>query len=261
MLPNFLFSREKPSAGHPSSTVAPEQAGALTDFLLVEESSRHHNPTSEYTSHFSARTTSTDIAIRSALSNHHPHLTLTACLDYNFDILGYSNAGHVTLTPWKKDLSFLTKLSFVPSPRRADGPGKVGESIDFGRFDLETKGGAKWIYYHATWTEGYSFIRANYFLHEKVHENEVKEFVLSCCAWTLELHEEILVFNGGFWSKDHNLWTSVQKADWKDVILDDGMKKRLRDDVGNFFSNKETYEELGVPWKVCFAPPQCESVC
>jgi transitional endoplasmic reticulum ATPase len=47
-----------------------------------------------------------------------------------------------------------------------------------------------------------------------------EELLLTAGIWGNQLHDEILVFNQGWWSKSRSLWAEVQKADWKDVILD-----------------------------------------
>ena len=66
----------------------------------------------------------------------------------------------------------------------------------------------------------------------------------------VQLHEEILVFNQGFWSKNHELWVDVQKADWNDVILKEEMKTTIRKDVMGFYESEALYKKLAVPWKV-----------
>lgn len=64
-------------------------------------------------------------------------------------------------------------------------------------------------------------------------------------SWSLELGDEIFVFStNGTWVKDHALWLEVQKADWDDVILDEGFKKKLQKDVYGFFKSEETYKRL-----------------
>jgi transitional endoplasmic reticulum ATPase len=64
------------------------------------------------------------------------------------------------------------------------------------------------------------------------------------------LHDEIWVFNQGIWRKDPGLWQEVQKADWKDVILDEDFKTTLQKDVFGFFSSERVYLDLQIPWKV-----------
>lgn len=78
-------------------------------------------------------------------------------------------------------------------------------------------------------------------------------------SWSLELGDEIFVFStNGTWVKDHALWLEVQKADWDDVILDEGFKKKLQKDVYGFFKSEETYKRLAIPWKrgiIMHGPP------
>lgn len=68
--------------------------------------------------------------------------------------------------------------------------------------------------------------------------------------WEDQLHDEIWVFNQGFWQKNHGLWEEVQKANWADVILKEEFKKALKKDVYGFFSSQEVYRQLAIPWKV-----------
>jgi SpoVK/Ycf46/Vps4 family AAA+-type ATPase len=66
------------------------------------------------------------------------------------------------------------------------------------------------------------------------------------------------VFDGGFWQKSQELYESVKKASWGDVILDEGMKKSLIGDHMTFFRSRESYSRLKVPWKrgiIYYGPP------
>jgi len=69
--------------------------------------------------------------------------------------------------------------------------------------------------------------------------------------WGNDLHAEIWVYDMGMWRKDHGLWTEVQKADWKDIILKQAFKEKLQKDVYGFFASEAIYKELAIPWKVC----------
>lgn len=68
--------------------------------------------------------------------------------------------------------------------------------------------------------------------------------------WGNELHEEIYVFNQGWWNKNHELWVEIQKANWDDVVLKDQFKKNLKKDVFGFFDSETLYKSLAIPWKV-----------
>ena len=51
------------------------------------------------------------------------------------------------------------------------------------------------------------------------------------------------------WSKNKELYQSVSKSSWEDVVLDPGMKKSLINDVESFFNNEAEYREYAVPFK------------
>lgn len=88
-----------------------------------------------------------------------------------------------------------------------------------------------------------------YLLHEG-SEEPIRELLMAAGTWENALHQEIYVFNQGFWNKDRVLWEEVQKANWKDVILKEEFKSGLVKDVKGFFSSEDLYKSLGIPWKV-----------
>ena len=82
--------------------------------------------------------------------------------------------------------------------------------------------------------------------------------LLAAGPWSLELHGEVWVFDQGYWEKDPDLWRSVQKASWDDVILKQEKKDAIISDAQKFFDSKDTYERLNVPWKrgiIYYGPP------
>lgn len=81
------------------------------------------------------------------------------------------------------------------------------------------------------------------------HCEETDALVLAAGKWTSQLHDEIFVFDNGFWDKSKELWKSVAGASWDDVILSPAMKQNLIDDVQGFFDNQDLYGRFSVPWK------------
>ena len=59
----------------------------------------------------------------------------------------------------------------------------------------------------------------------------------------------IYVYDGGFWQQSRNLYEQVQESEWKDVILNEEMKKTMTGLVHKFFDSKDVFKNLGVPWK------------
>lgn len=101
-----------------------------------------------------------------------------------------------------------------------------------------------------------SNVRLFYILHPRAeshivdgHCEETDALVLAAGKWTSQLHDEIFVFDNGYWSKSKELWSSVAGASWTDVILAPAMKQSLIDDVQSFFDNQELYAQFSVPWK------------
>lgn len=77
-------------------------------------------------------------------------------------------------------------------------------------------------------------------------------------AWSNILHDEVWVFDQGFWQKDAGLYASVQKSRWADIILPEALKEDLLDTVLRFYDSRDVYAKLRVPWKrglIFYGPP------
>lgn len=105
------------------------------------------------------------------------------------------------------------------------------------------------------WTIGFSQVLQHFVLHEGSEEHS-RELILAASIWNDQLHNEIWVFNQGYWKKDPALWAEIQKADWKDVVLKDEFKKSLKKDIYGFFASEAVYKELAIPWKVRSPSPR-----
>lgn len=64
-----------------------------------------------------------------------------------------------------------------------------------------------------------------------------------------ELRGEILVFNGGCFSKDEQLYQDIQTSRLENLVLPGNTKEELAQDCQSFFESRELYERYGVPWK------------
>ncbi|KAJ4988873.1 ATPase [Stagonosporopsis vannaccii] len=135
-------------------------------------------------------------------------------------------------------------------------PGKVADDFRFARFQYiwDDK---EFIVYYITWQEMLSSaVRLFYVLHPRSeshivdgHCEETDALIQAAGQWTSQLHDEIFVFDNGYWSKSKELWNSVAVASWADVILTPTMKQSLIDDVQGFFDNQGLYAQFSVPWK------------
>ena len=200
----------------------------------------------------------TVVPLSNSLRERHPDYHLTVIDTRQCDLLGFAGAGKAFFKPDQK--TGLTMRTYIPPRRKLDGAeGALGADIVF----------AKMLYYWADvefiiyLSEGikdgvlglqhYTFV-----LHKDVghmpssdgSSSIADKLVLEASKWTLELHNEIWIFDQLFWQKNSDLWRSVQECSWDDVILDEGMKDTLRDDVEGFFDDREAYTKYAIPWKV-----------
>jgi transitional endoplasmic reticulum ATPase len=226
----------------------------------------HEDQTSrEYFHHSSGQRIDTDLVLVEAIRKQYPHLELVIVPQGLIDLLAYASAGFAKVTPLEDSVRDpvygvgVKWRSYLPPYRRLDtGPGAFAEKVIFGKF-LYKWNGYEIILYIADGRDGgmsYPIIRNHYIL--TANEHKVDELIKLASLWGAQLHNEVWVFDQGYWQKSAELYNSVMKAEWADVILDEDMKKALVADVTNFFDGQKTYTDLKVPWKrgvIYYGPP------
>lgn len=83
-------------------------------------------------------------------------------------------------------------------------------------------------------------------------------FFRAVCAWSSTVHDEVLVFEDGYWRKSDELFSAIKAATWDTLILPATLKQQIRNDLTGFFAAQATYARYGVPWKrgvVLIGPP------
>ncbi|CAI6336062.1 unnamed protein product [Periconia digitata] len=219
----------------------------------------------EYFHHSSGQRVNTDAVLVEALRRQYPDLDLTIVPQASANLLAYASAGFATATPLDDSVNdpvYGTALKwrvFIPPARRLDNsPGLMADRVLFGKF-LYKWNGHDFILYVANGRDGgnpYPDVTNNYILTRDA--TLVNNLVKDATLWGSKLHNEVWVFDQGFWQKSRELYDSVQKAQWDDVILEQGMKKAIIADVENFFDGRSTYQNLKVPWKrgiIYYGPP------
>jgi transitional endoplasmic reticulum ATPase len=219
----------------------------------------------EYFHHSSGQRVNTDVVLIEALRKQYPNLELVVVPMGFTNLLAYAAAGHAKATPLEDSVQDpvygvgVKWRAYLPPYRRFNGgPGAFVENILFGKFLYKWKD-SEVILYVADGRDGGSYfppIRNHYIL--TTNEHKADELIKLAALWGAQLHNEVWVFDGGFWQKSAELYNSVVNAEWDDVILDESMKKALVADVTNFFDGQKTYEGLKVPWKrgvIYYGPP------
>ncbi|KAF2192097.1 P-loop containing nucleoside triphosphate hydrolase protein [Zopfia rhizophila CBS 207.26] len=219
----------------------------------------------EYFHHSSGLRVNTDAVIAEALRTQYPNLDLIIAPQNNLNLLAYASAGFATAVPLEdsvKDPVYGTALKwrlYVPPARRLDNhPGVMADILIFGKYLYKWRD-QEFLMYVANGRDGmnsYPQVVNHYILTSEVEK--VDGLIKEASEWGSELHDEVWVFDQGYWQKSHELWNSVQNSRWEDIILEERMKKAIIADVENFFDGRETYQRLKVPWKrgiIYYGPP------
>ena len=198
-----------------------------------------------------------------SIRTNHPkhHLTITPGFTINF--LAFGDASEdVTYHPHGNPDNTMAIRQYIPPARRYndENGGTFVQQTQFGCYDYVFKG-QPYLLYIASGSEG--GMMTNFFTYilvedsgtegKDIAQKKADNLIAAAASWTQELHDEVLVFDQGFWQKNKELWQNIQKADWEDVILEKGRKEAIIEDVIGFFNSQAKYEEYNVPWKVGYS--------
>ncbi|KAL6803842.1 P-loop containing nucleoside triphosphate hydrolase protein [Trichoderma sp. SZMC 28012] len=224
----------------------------------------HDETTRQFFSHTSAKRVNTDAAIAKALRQQYPNLSVSIAPADSCNLLAYASGGHASFTPVGSDddahvPSSLSWKIYVPPSRRMDGDlGVIAKDVLFEKYLFQWKD-KDFIVYLVSGRDGSgAYPTLTNFFVLSTREELAEQLILAAGRWTSELHEEIWVFDGGYWSKSAELYQSAMKSSWENVILDEDMKKALIEDHMSFFRSRATYARLKVPWKrgiIYYGPP------
>ncbi|GAP87484.1 putative ATPase [Rosellinia necatrix] len=207
--------------------------------------------------HSSGKRINTDAVIARSLAQQYRGLQLTiAPLDERLSLLGYARAGHASCKAIAEGpgeggaFAPVAWTAYVPPRRRIDGdPGALAEELHFGKFEYRWRG-HDFLLYVVDGRDGperYAGATNHYVL--SAERAPADALLLAAGAWAGQLHDEVWVFDQGYWQKSAELYRSVARAGWDGVILDPDMKRAIIDDHVSFYESRATYARLQVPWK------------
>ena len=107
-----------------------------------------------------------------------------------------------------------------------------------------------------TWTEGCYRRRHHWIVADE--KQLAEDFFNAVCEWGCEVHGEILVYHGGGFDKDMELFDSIKTSTFDNLVLRDSLKEEIQHDFTQFFDSREIYERYGIPWKrgaIFIGPP------
>lgn len=220
------------------------------------------NATQAFFDHNSAPRTNSSATIAAALKKQYPTLQLTIINAALVSLFGFaSDTGEATVTPLKDDghslPSSLEQTVYIPPARRSEGSaGIIATQRSFGKFLYQWRNQDFIIYVADIFDAPFNAGTMHFILSS--NESYANALIRTAGQWATQLSGQIMVFDGGWWSRSAELYESVMKASWDTVILDAEMKKSFIDDHMSFFRSESTYKRLRVPWKrgiIVFGPP------
>ncbi len=89
------------------------------------------------------------------------------------------------------------------------------------------------------------------------NESLTRRFFQNVCEFDPDLHNEVLVFDGGYWDESAGLFQAIQGSRFDNLILPGTMKEDIRADLERFFASRATLRIPRRPWKrgVLFTGP------
>ena len=222
---------------------------ASTSVSTVSPTSSRDGVYKEYYNNSTAPRINSDVVLVDAIRKQYPSLHLTVIPSYQCNFLAYCASGHASATPIDAETSSMDNLrhrQYMAPAKRLDGSGFLYDSVQFGKWMYKWEG-KEYILYKIVGSEGEYPSAMSYLLGSTPVEND--ELMLAACRWQNSIHNSVLVFDGGYWQYSSELWQSIQKSNWDDVILDSEMKKSIIGEVTKFFGSQERYKKLRVPWK------------
>ena len=230
-----------------------------SDELPMRPSTKAHDGVyREFYNNSTGARVNTDEVIAEAIRKQYPELHLTITPTYNSSLLSYAAAGNAECTPVDADNSVTENLKwrqYIPPAKRLDNsPGFLYDSVQFGKYLYKWNDHEYLLY---TIIDGVGmYTQAMSYLLGTQESND--QLILAACRYRIDIHDSVLVFDGGYWQQSSELWRSVQNANWDAVILDPAMKKSIIGEVTKFFNSQERYQKLKVPWKrgiIYYGPP------
>ena len=249
-LDRALELRTRKMRGPPQGGVRASHVPTVASAGTSRHVSSGDSVSQEYFKNASATRIYTDAVIIEALRAEYPELHVVTVSTSNCNISGWAAAGHAEITSIAKEKDQLITRYYEPPLTRIHGePGSLVDQVEFGKYLIKWQD-MEFIMYFVSGrdgTEEYARYRHQHILSPSI--DSINSLLHTAGVWSSVLHEEIWVFEQGFWEKSPELFESIRHASWDDVILKQAQKDAIRDDCTSFFDGRDTFERLRVPWK------------
>lgn len=228
----------------------------MEPFTLVEESAKEgpFHLFDDVVDRTAAKTADHDLQYVHALRKAFPEMIVTAIPTSNTPLRAFAAAGLATCEVDKDTDSYASWRGYLPPVRRAK-TGSLAEVVDFAK-------------YHYQWNDEdfilYCVGNVQYVLKERregehaLGPSQATDALIKTVGDYISSITDVVWVYDYYWQQSRSLYEQIQQSTWDKVILDEDQKKELTSVTNKFFDSRETYEDLGVPWKrglILFGPP------
>lgn len=182
---------------------------------------------------------STSYFVSRELSQLYSDKVITEGAFYSFDLAGYARAELCSMVG-ETAVFNNSRLDWAPSGK------EFIEEPENGFFNVLWQGRLLDVLL-ITWTVEGCRERHHWIIADE--RKIAEDFLRAVCDWSTEVRGEILVFDGGYWYKDQQLFEAINSASFDNLTMPAGLKREIQDDFANFFASREVYERRGIPWK------------
>ena len=98
-----------------------------------------------------------------------------------------------------------------------------------------------------TWSDGSGDERHHWIVAPR--RQIAEKFLCAVCDWSVEVRGEVLVFEGGGWEKNEELYKAIKGATFDNLVLPAALKEEIQTDFRQFFTSRELYDRYHIPWK------------
>ncbi|KAL8967862.1 MAG: hypothetical protein Q9183_002732 [Haloplaca sp. 2 TL-2023] len=224
---------------------------ANTDnFTLVDEAS-HHKVFDDYYDLSSGHLTDAQTYLLGVFRRQYPELAVTCTPARSPELLSFAAAGHAHAELDITDESINRMRGYLVGSARYGRPDGIYELRFFAKYKYQWGDEFFILYIIAIGYSAYNFILKEPGNGETILSTPkaVDSLIMACGRWSHPVDNDFIYVYDGYWSASKALWQQVQKASWKDVILNEEMKKTVVDLMTKFFDSEDIYKSLGVPWK------------
>lgn len=208
-------------------------------FTLITAGS-HSKAYNDYEELKSAHTYDLNTSVQAFLRRQYPELNLTVALESNVPLLRFAAMGNAA-----SELDISTEAIerlryFYYGSVRSGIPDQLAETRTFAKYRYKWAGEDFIVYLVKIGFSGnYQYILKEPGKDETTFSHcAVTDSLLYAIGECLAVHDENFIYvYDYYWTTSRALWAEVQKANWKDVILNESMKKTVTEIMTKFFDS------------------------